>query len=284
MELSQQMAGPPPTGCLQPSCQDRTVSRPSKPATAVGAFISTLRGMSNCPAASGLGRIGGFGAPMEARRWSDLVLLSNSHVLNAHGAGVGDTVFQPAVAMGRDEVRFDSQRMNPIAVLADPGHEGPYRFAYPGEEAREYFIDCATARLLDACASPSGTAAFTAAARAHPLDVLSNRTLTVRLAGVHDRPAGRVTSVRATVECSGGRLCPNCIVIDTLPGRAPFAGEGDSGGLVVDHFGRAVGLLWGIHLERPRIAYACHIHPVLDRLRLTLSRRVSIADHVVGGT
>lgn len=283
MELPHQVADTPPARGLEPYRHERITPRPAQPAPAVGAQISTLKGMRYGHGASGLGRIGGFGARTDARRWSEMVLLSNAHVLNAHGAEVGDTVFQPRVTVGDAAVHFNYRKINPIAVLADTGHEGPYRFAYPGEEAKDYFIDCASARFLNTYAFPCGSAAFTAIARAHPLDVLPNRILTVRLAGIHDRPAGRVTSVAASVAFPDGRICPNCIVIETLPGHPPFAGEGDSGALVIDGFERAVGLLWGINLETPTIAYACHIHPVLDRLRLTLSQRASVAERGPGG-
>ena len=230
-----------------------------------------LKGLRHGRGASGLGRIGGFAVARTARRWAELLLLSNAHVLNAHGAGTGDTVYQSHVTMAAGVVHFHPHQTHPIAVVENRGHEGPYRFAYPRETAKDYFIDCATARLLDARASPGGPTLFTTIARAHPLDVLPNRTLTVHLAGRHRHPAARAVSVNANVIRADGRICPNCIVIETLPGQPPFATAGDSGALVVDSNGRAIGLLWGVNLATPTLSYACHIHPVLDCLKLVLS-------------
>lgn len=282
MELSRQVAGSPPARGLEPYRHARATPQPAQPAPAVGAQISMLKWMRYGHGASGLGRIGGFGARTDARRWSELFLLSNAHVLNAHGAGVGDTVFQPSMTMSADTVRFDPDKINPIALLEDPGHEGPYRFAYPGEETKNYFIDCATARLLDGCASPCGAAAFAAIARAHPLDLRPGRGLPVRLLGLHDRPAGRIVDTATTVSRADGVSCPNTLVLETLPGREPFATPGDSGALVVDAFDRAVGLLWGVDLACPTRAFACHLVPVLDRLGLVLSRRTSVVRRSLG--
>lgn len=261
-----------------PTAVDQPASQREQQTTPVGAHITTLKGLRSGAGASGLGRIGAFAAASTARSWSGLFILSNAHVLNAFDTQQGDAVYQPVLTVDDNAVRFDGNQLHPIGELVDSGCDGPYRFAYPGEQAADYFIDCATARVELAETTPclSDSNIFTRVARAHPLDALPNRALKVRLAGVHDKPAGRVTSVNTSVLRSDGQICPNCIVIESLPGLPPFASEGDSGALLVDQFDRAIGLLWGVNLEQPSIAYACHIHPVLDRLRLTLSRQRAV--------
>ena len=75
MELSHQVARTPIAGGLEPYRHSSATPRPTKSAPIVGAQISTIKGMRYGHGASGLGRIGGFGARTDARRWSELVLL-----------------------------------------------------------------------------------------------------------------------------------------------------------------------------------------------------------------
>jgi hypothetical protein len=49
-----------------------------------------------------------------------------------------------------------------------------------------------------------------------------------------------------------------------------FGAPGDSGALLVDDGDQGVGLLWRRGEHDPSLAFACHIHPALDRLNLTL--------------
>jgi hypothetical protein len=111
--------------------------------------------------------------------------------------------------------------------------------------------------------------------RVHPHDALPQRRLTVRLLGVHERAPGDVVATHALVERADGVLCSGTIAIRSRPGT-PFATEGDSGALVVDRHDRAVGLLWGVDLADPAMAYACHVLPALDRLDLVPSLRVGL--------
>jgi hypothetical protein len=203
-------------------------------------------------------------------------MLTSQHVLDAHGARPGDTVYCPELSYEAATARIDPASLYPIAVITGDGHDGAHRFAYPHEPESDFHIDCATARLVDEQALPVGEVGFRVG-RAHPLDALPHHALPVRLLGVHETHAGRITDTDATVERYDGTLCLRTIVIHSLPDRPPFATDGDSGALVVDRRDRAVGLLWGVDLTDPTIAYACHLQPVLDRLGLVPSSRVAIA-------
>lgn len=240
----------------------------------VGARISPLAGLRGGVGPSGLGRVACFVVRRSARRWADPLLLTSHHVLHAHGSGPGDPVFAPKVSDDGELLELDPASLAPVAEVTDDGLDGTHRFAFPGEEQADYHLDCATARLLEPDAVPSGTVTFRIG-RAHPHDALPQRRLAVRLIGVHDRAAGDVVATDALVERADGVLCPGTIAIRSRPGTT-FATEGDSGALVVDRHDRAIGLLWGVDLADPAMAYACHVLPVLDRLKLVPSLRAGL--------
>lgn len=246
------------------------------PRAKVGARISTLAGLRDGPGPSGLGRIACFGVRRGARRWADPVLLTSHHVLHAHGARAGDVIYSPDVVDEGPMLKIDPASLAPLAGVTENGLDGVHRFAFAGEPEADYHLDCAIARLHDGEAVPSGEVTYRVG-RVHPHDVLSQRRLAVRLLGVHSRAAGEVVDTDALVERADGVLCPGTIVIRSRPGAPPFATEGDSGALVVDRHDRAVGLLWGVDLRDPATAYASHLLPVLDRLDLVPSLRISVA-------
>lgn len=241
----------------------------------VGAQISTLAGLREGAGPSGLGRVGCFCVRRESRQWADPLLLTNQHVLAAHGSEVGDSVFAPEVLPGVSPLELDPAGLAPVAEVGE-GWDGVHRFAFPGEPEQDFHVDCAVARLSDGSVMPDGEVAFRVG-RVHPHDALPHRALPVRLLGVHAETAGHVVDVDAIVERADGTLCPGTIVIRSREGRALFATEGDSGALVVDRHDRGVGLLWGVHLTDPTLAFACHLAPALDRLGVVPSLRSALA-------
>lgn len=279
----------------------------------VGAAISNLKAVltGNCANnnGSGLGTLGLFAIMNGASHKNDIVLVSNRHVLYANGALSGDLVYQPRYTYQAGRYHFDAHSLNPVAELLDMGLEGNYNYAYPGESAKPYFVDCATARLNKAftnntftnntftnntstnkastnnasttiCRFPSPGVRksrkpiFKQVARVHAIDAFTGRELRVRKLGRgRDDIIGKVVDVMATVVLSGGQKRYNNIVIrpQTRAGchSECFANEGDSGALIVDELNRAVGLLWGKSLQNTTEAFACHIHPVLHCLHVT---------------
>jgi hypothetical protein len=150
---------------------------------------------------------------------------------------------------------------------------------YPGEPERNWFVDCAAAALVDGeePRAQGGSVLFTSVARAMASNAGPGRGIGVYKLGWDRAVAGRLISVDATVALADGTRRSNNIVIRGLPGPGGkarrFAGEGDSGALVLDRLHRAIGLVWGVSLADPNEAYACHIHPVLDCLKLLPYRR-----------
>jgi hypothetical protein len=205
------------------------------------------------------------------------MLLTSRHVLEAHGARAGDPVYAPDLTDIGDMFEIDPTALEPAAEVTGDGVDGTHRFTLPGRDEADYHLDAATARLRDADAKPSGAVALTVGS-VHPHDALPYRRLPVRLLGVHATTQGEVVATDTTVERADGVLCPGTIVIRSRAGRAPFATEGDSGALVVDHRDRAIGMLWGADLVDPAVAYACHLLPVLDRLDLVPSLRAGLSN------
>jgi hypothetical protein len=66
---------------------------------------------------------------------------------------------------------------------------------------------------------------------------------------------------------------PRQILIRSLAGNGTrFAGEGDSGAVVLDSRGRFVGLLWGVNRRGESVA--CHAGPVLQALHICAPYRL----------
>lgn len=241
-----------------------------------GAAISNLKGMSRAGRASaGLGTLGFLAARRGAPDWQTLVLVSNRHVLLAHGAERGDLVFQPGFSEQGAQVNFNASDLNAIARIDHEGLCGHFSYAYPGESRKPYYIDCTIATLLlKQTSNPmritGRTQHFTQVARVHPLDTANGRELKVQLLGRADPSWGKIIDSEATVETVTGELCRNTLVIRALPDKhgvlRPFSRKGDSGALLVDQYQRAVGLLWGNHTRDPYVSYASHICPVLSYL------------------
>ena len=81
----------------------------------VGARISTLAGLREGAGPSGLGRVGCFVVRREARQWADPLLLTNQHVLAAHGATTGGP---------RVRARGDAEGYDAGARPGEPGAGG----------------------------------------------------------------------------------------------------------------------------------------------------------------
>jgi hypothetical protein len=267
----------------------RTVALEARaaPVLAPGLALTNLRGVLQtrvlAEGGSGLGTLGFLAALNGTTARRDVVLVSNRHVLLAHGARRGAPIYQPEVRHEGGTCLFLAHSLRPVAELHDEGAEEDQAYRYPGEPPGAYFVDCATARVLTeqgvrarpVLPSPGvrGRMTLRGVARVHPLDVVGGRAPRVFKVGQGTGlTVGRVVDVAATVEPAAGGLRHNNLVIraEAGEGAAPFSRPGDSGALIVNERSEAVGLLWGMSDRQPALAYACHIHPVLERLRVSL--------------
>lgn len=253
------------------------VQHSSRPPIQPGITISNLRGIFREQAAgphqSGMGTLGFFALVNGIRR-REAVLVSNRHVLMAHGAQRGSPVYAPVFSRRGETRLVHPSTLAPIAEIRDEGAEQNHPFHYDGEPDENYFVDCATARLLQEPASPTRNngvpgPVIRGVARMHPLDALGHRAPRIRkFGGASGITQGRVVDVAAPVENSNGPQRQHNIVIRGTDGS--FVSPGDSGALVLNEHDQAIGMVWGRSDHDPNIAYACHIHPVLDRLGVTL--------------
>src|SRR5262249_31305469 len=60
----------------------------------------------------------------------------------------------------------------------------------------------------------------------------------------------------------------NIIIIDSEDRTKPFTDHGDSGSVILNEADEIVGLLYAKDASITGRAYACHIHPVLEALKL----------------
>jgi hypothetical protein len=122
-----------------------------------------------------------------------------------------------------------------------------------------YYVDCAAAAIEpDVPVEPTrgGTTRAVRGMRVRKLGAVSGYTEGI----VHDEH-----HVEHVVLETGHIAAPNQILIRGV-GGIPFSTIGDSGALVTDEHGRAVGLLWGASASGE--AVACHIEPVFHALGL----------------
>ena len=246
---------------------------------APGTIISNLRNVAKISHSSeqpaGLGTLG-FLALVNGRRERELVLVSNRHVLLAHGAGKGDPIYAPIIERRGDEFVIDPGSLEPVAEIADEGMDSNYSYQFRSESSSDYFVDCASARVLDSKQisrhwklSENGELTWPhTARRAHPLDVVGRRAPRVRkIGGQTGFATGTLVDVSAPVETESGRRLRNLVIRGSSPG---FVTPGDSGALVINDSNEAIGLIWGRNDHDSTVAYACHIHPVLHRLNVSV--------------
>jgi hypothetical protein len=262
-----------PSGFAQPTLALTGVGVSPAP----GDTISNLRGLpQRGPVeshAAGLGTLGFF-ALVNGTREREVTLVSNRHVLLAHGAGRGDPIYRPVFSHRGETVAVRADSLDPVAEVMHEGAESNHRFQYPDEAAAEYFVDCATARMLrhPARLAPEhgvDSGVLRGAARMHALDVVGGRAPRVRkLGGATGVTYGRIIDAAAPVENAAGPQRLNNLAVKGDGG--PFLAAGDSGAVLLNERDEAIGLLWGRNDRDPNLAYACHIHPVLDCLNVTM--------------
>ncbi len=186
-----------------------------------------------------------------ARRNGRPVILSNNHVLaNQNAARVGDPILQPGPADGgrlQDTIarlvdfvpiHFHERRLGPLGRLLAPllalAGLGVKRLP----TGRTNLVDAAVAEPIDARAVAPDILGIGRVSRTRDAELGIRVRKSGRTSGITD---GRVTAVDATVEVDyGGQTA---VFREQIVSDLPSKG-GDSGSLVVDEGGRAVGLLF----------------------------------------
>lgn len=277
-----------------------------------GSMISTLKvyqanhNLQN----ESVGTLGFFATNSSGAR-DNVVLLSNNHVLAENGAVVGDVVFQPRFTGSSDlGYHLDASDMHPIGSIENLGMQDNRNYAYSGESANSMFVDCATAHVNTSFSSCCHTNCGTKFANIlHNLnqcpDFTSSEVAGVARVTNADLPAsgsypvykvghrtgwtkGKIRTTAANIVDPDNPSIHHdrVIIIDELGpncgGGTVFAGEGDSGSVIVNAQRQIIGLLFadtdlGFYV-------ACHIHPVIDLLGITMVSAQNTAGASGGAT
>ncbi len=189
-----------------------------------------------------------------------LVFLTTRHVLFAGGAKEGDPVCTP--------VRLSAGRGYAIVGSSLWGKADVVRL---GE--RDHFVDCAVGRWN--LAPPSNGITPVAVLDAKPGDRVS------KTGAASGFTTGRVAEAdRSTNRPHGSAAqAPGQLLFRSDKPGEPFATAGDSGSLVLNESGQAIGLLWGTNSRGDGVA--CPIGAVLHALSLTLDLTPTV--HVQAG-
>src|SRR5256712_2836605 len=186
-----------------------------------------------------------------ARRSGRPVILSNNHVLaNQNAARVGDPILQPGPADGgrlQDTIarlvdfvpiQFHERRLGPLGRLLAA------LFALVGLSVKRLptgqanLVDAAVAEPIDAGSVARGILGIGRVTRTRDAELGMRLRQSGRTSGITE---GRVTALDATVEVDYGGQAAG---LRRQGASQPLSQGGDSGSLVVDESGRAVGLLF----------------------------------------
>ncbi|MDO9310988.1 MAG: hypothetical protein Q7T85_04760 [Nitrosomonas sp.] len=251
--------------------------------------ISITNFKTNAANQIGSGTLGCFATLNGVSGPENVVLLSNNHVLTSNGAVNGDTIYQPRYIDNAGTINIDptQERRNPIGKIHNVGQQKPYSYTYPSETAQDYFLDCAIAKL-DICISSwcntncgvsykneirglniGGNSKLEDVARVAQSDLSSGDYVVYKVGRRTSKTTGRVIDT-AAIDPSGGRALYIEATQANCNGAMQFSDEGDSGSAIVNAQNKVVGLLYAGDSANPARTLACHIHPIMAYLSITL--------------
>ena len=246
-----------------------------------------------------VGTLGFFATINGQKGPENVVLVSNNHVLMDNGAQVNDKVYQPEFVLQNGQVLINLSRdkIHKVGKIHRAGLIGEHPFQYPGETSLPYGIDCATAELDMSISSWCNTNCgihfkneirglniggknnIANVARVKQIDLQTGTPYIVYKVGrTTSRTVGKVTATDHIVNLGPPTLpanitLRNCIEIEATEnncnGQLMFADHGDSGAALINARNELIGIVFAGATSDPKLADACHIHPVLDKLGVT---------------
>ena len=271
-------------------------------------YLATLPTLTT-PDSLNVGTLGCFATINGNKSKDNIVMLSNSHVINANLGEKKDTIFQPRIIGNNLELN----NYNPVATINNTGEFGEYNYQYGSEPSNFFFIDCATAQVntnFSSCCNKNkgieykneinglnvnGKNTIEGIERVLFTDVFEtdgagNAILNedgspklknykvVKAGRKTGRTVGIITDVMGSAKFNSTNYRHIIIIRATennCEGNMVFSDHGDSGSVIVNEKNRIVGLLFaggpvtvkGVTFS---ITCACHIHPVVDRLKITI--------------
>lgn len=239
------------TNCWQTNILTRTPSLLSDGYSVVyprlGTKIANSRGVP-----------GTLGCIAHTRDSGRTVLLTNWHVLFGNGGFEGDVIWLV------DET--DNTRRYWKIGRTLYGKIG--KVCLDGED---YYVDCAVSSFLFPPAIQHSWSIIAEYDAAQPGDLVT------KTGAATGTTVGIVVDVKyADYAWFAGRsyFAPQQLLVRPLNNETPFSAEGDSGTLLVNAKGKAVGLLWGTNSRGEGVA--CPIIPVLHTLNLTLEQSQNV--------
>jgi len=270
-----------------------------------------------------LGTLGFFATLNSSSSRDNVVLISNNHVIAANSAAVGDPFFQPGLTGSSPSFSLTRENMHPIGTIDNLGQQGEHPFQYPedpppapGAPPTLYHIDCATVKVSTNFSSCCGTNCGTkfanilhnlnqatgmAASDVTGIERMSNTSFVtspdypdVKVFKVGEKTGWTIGKIEIPVmtwtdPVDSSIVYNNVMVIsDEGPncgGGAVFAAAGDSGSVVLNKDRKIIGHLIGdLPGMTPPIYLACHIHPTVDFLGITMVSTQNTAGASGGAT
>ncbi|MFK8102461.1 MAG: hypothetical protein AB8G15_08050 [Saprospiraceae bacterium] len=225
---------------------------------------------------------------------NNIAALTNYHVIAPDNAKAGSSIFNPRRKKNAAGTAVELTYDHRIGKILKLGKEENHNYAYPSEQAKPYYIDCASIKIntciSSKCDCNCGTN-FKNEIRILNLDQKNNLTGIARINIADANPAAptAVYKVGYRTGKSVGKIVDAFYPARTIDGvvvngkniikikatglnsckKMEFAKSGDSGSVVVNAQRQVVGLVMAEDGQDPTITYACHIHPVMDYLKIT---------------
>lgn len=255
-----------------------------------GIAISSLKA-TTVGGTVGFGTLGFFGYLNGVDGPNNVVLVSNNHVLLHNGAKKGDTIYQPKrIEKPGGGFLLEPQTLNPIATIHDTGQRGDHPYQYPSEPKTGYGVDAASAKLKISISSwcntncgvsyknsvrglnIGGSSKIADVERVKQTDLTPGTDYVVYKVGkTTSLTKGKIIRTNAMASV-GSDSFTNMIEIEATDqncnGDQHFVEEGDSGAAIINANRKMIGLVNIQVLANKKRAFACHIHPVLDRLEI----------------
>jgi hypothetical protein len=265
-------------------CQDRDTHSP----LIGGITISNLR--RDASGKVEWGTLGFFATLDGVDAPENVVAVTNHHVAAAAGAAKGDAIYQPPwLPLPTGELAINIGAPNRIGKIESAPPERNVPFTYPNDAQNDYFVDCAAVRVNISMSSwcdtncgesirneirVLGANAIVDVARIVPGDVPPPGDPrppynVVKVGARSSRTDARVSRVNVPTPGGGMRVIEITATQNNCEGNLMFADHGDSGSALINDKGMLIGLIFAINGTTPVLTYACHIHPVLDQLKIT---------------
>jgi hypothetical protein len=237
-----------------------------------------------------LGTVGFFATIDGATAPRNIALVTNQHVVNHQNEAVGATVYQPSWVPGVGNT-FDPLAKNgdTVGTILKMAGKADHHFKYPDGTEGDYYVDAASVKL-DFCISSwchtncgNSFANEVQGLRLNNSDAIAdvaqaqNGDTVYKVGRSTGRTVGRITDIVFPPIINDGSHGSNVIQIkatqmstpDNCGGVLRFGDQGDSGAALINEQNKLIGLMYAYDPDNPTLAYACHIHPVLDALQVT---------------